>query len=125
LIYFSFLANGLAFGSASDDSTCRLWDVRAFRELAKFAVNGNSNPASGLAFSSSGRYMFTVYNDINCVVWDTLRGDICGELKGHTQRITSIGLSTDGCALATGSWDNSIRVSYHYISFYFVSFRFF
>eukprot|EP01023_Acetabularia_acetabulum_P051597 TRINITY_DN57137_c0_g1_i1.p1 TRINITY_DN57137_c0_g1~~TRINITY_DN57137_c0_g1_i1.p1 ORF type:complete len:336 (-),score=36.93 TRINITY_DN57137_c0_g1_i1:102-1022(-) len=108
-----FFPNGKAFGSGSDDYTCRLFDIRADRELMQYKVekkNEGEKAVTSLGFSISGRYLFASYDDPLCRVWDTLRGENVGELKGHGQRISCVGLSSDGCALATGSWDNLIKI---------------
>ena len=65
-----------------------------------------------VTFSMSGKFLFSGHMEQNAKIWDTLRGTAVGELKGHTRHISSIGLSSDGCAIATGSWDGSGRVSY-------------
>lgn len=104
-----FFPNGMAFGSGSDDCTCRLFDIRADRELMQYKAN-NDKVVTSLGFSLSGRYMFASYDDPVCRVWDTLKGESVHELKGHAQRISSVSVSADGYALATGSWDNMIKV---------------
>lgn len=104
-----FFPNGLAFGSGSDDCTCRLFDIRADRELMQYKIN-NEKVVTSIGFSLSGRYMFASYDDPVCRVWDTLKGESISELKGHGQRISTVSLSADGYALATGSWDNMIKV---------------
>ena len=71
-------------------------------------VNGKG--VTGVAFSASGRYLFAAYDDTVCQVWDTLKGETAGELRGHAQRISCLGVASDGCALATGSWDGTLRV---------------
>jgi len=35
---------------------------------------------------------------------------LSGNLTGHESRVTSISLTNDGMALASGSWDTSIRI---------------
>ena len=99
----------MAFGSGSDDGTCRLFDIRADRELMQYKPAAEKVVTS-LSFSLSGRYLFTSYDDPIIRVWDTLKGDPAGDLKGHNQRVSTVGISSDGCALASGSWDNSIKV---------------
>ena len=100
----------MAFGSGSDDCTCRLFDIRADRELMQYKAN--DKVVTSLTFSLSGRYLFGSYEDPVIRVWDTLRGETVGDLKGHSQRVSSVGLSSDGCALASGSWDNMIKVNF-------------
>ncbi|KAI8984302.1 G-protein beta subunit [Mycotypha africana] len=108
-----FFPNGHAFGTGSDDSTCRLYDIRADCELNVYADSVNNNNIYGVTsidFSRSGRLLFAGYDDYSCQVWDTLKGDHLGFLAGHENRISSLGVSRDGLALCTGSWDTLLKV---------------
>eukprot|EP01115_Flamella_aegyptia_P001571 TRINITY_DN125_c0_g1_i1.p1 TRINITY_DN125_c0_g1~~TRINITY_DN125_c0_g1_i1.p1 ORF type:complete len:346 (-),score=83.86 TRINITY_DN125_c0_g1_i1:136-1173(-) len=105
-----FFPNGLAFGTGSDDYSCRLFDIRADRELITYSSNNNQKGVTAIAFSISGRYLFAAYDDSTCHVWDTLKGELVGDLKGHQQRVSCLGVSVDGMALGTGSWDGTLRI---------------
>jgi len=104
-----YFPNGNAFATGSDDYSCRLWDIRADCELMKY-TQPLQKGVTAVAFSISGRYLFAAYDDTTCQVFDTLKGDTVGELKGHTQRVSCLGVAVDGCALGTGSWDGTLRV---------------
>jgi guanine nucleotide-binding protein G(I)/G(S)/G(T) subunit beta-1 len=41
---------------------------------------------------------------------DSLAGERVGVLSGHENRVSCLGVSADGMALASGSWDNSLKV---------------
>lgn len=45
-------------------------------------------------------------------VWDVLRGDRVGNLNGHENRVSCLGVSNDGMSLCTGSWDSTVSLSY-------------
>ena len=51
------------------------------------------------------------YDDYVCHVWDTLKGEKVYTLQGHDNRVSCLGVSSDGMALCTGSWDTLLRVS--------------
>jgi WD40 repeat protein len=106
----TFFPNGTAFASGSDDYTCRLFDIRADRELNQYKLPNSEKVVTSLSFSLSGRILFTAYEDAIARSWDTQKSEVIGELKGHDQRISSVDVSSDGTALATGSWDHTIRV---------------
>lgn len=81
-----FFPNGNAFGTGSDDASCRLFDIRADRELQSYTVsallvwqNAAETDTSGqigepvcgitsVAFSVSGRLLFAGYDDFECKV---------------------------------------------------------
>jgi len=65
---------------------------------------------TSLAFSASGRMLFVSYTDGHVVIWDTLKAERKGELKDHEKRVTSIGVSGDGNALCSASWDAFMKI---------------
>ena len=106
----SFFPNGDAFATGSDDASCRLFDIRADRELNSFTHDNILCGITSVAFSISGRVLFGGYDDWTCNVWDTLKGERVGVLTGHENRVSCLGVSADGMALCTGSWDSTLRV---------------
>jgi guanine nucleotide-binding protein G(I)/G(S)/G(T) subunit beta-1 len=105
-----FFPNGDAFATGSDDASCRLFDIRADRELNSFTHDNILCGITSVAFSISGRILFGGYDDWTCNVWDTLKGERVGVLTGHENRVSCLGVSVDGMALCTGSWDSTLRV---------------
>jgi guanine nucleotide-binding protein G(I)/G(S)/G(T) subunit beta-1 len=87
---------------------------------------------TSVAFSKSGRLLLAGYDDFNCNVWDTLRLERAGMsfvftineyqlhycissinigvLAGHDNRVSCLGVTEDGMAVATGSWDSFLRI---------------
>lgn len=105
-----FFPNGMAFGTGSDDASCKLFDIRADRELIGYSHDNILCGITSVAFSISGRYLFAGYDDFNCNVWDTLKGERVFTLIGHDNRVSCVGVSSDGMALCTGSWDSLLRI---------------
>ncbi|KAI8388795.1 G-protein beta subunit [Radiomyces spectabilis] len=105
-----FFPDGNAIGTGSDDASCRLFDLRADRELNIFTHEQIFCGITSIAFSLSGRLLFGGYDDYHCHVWDTLRGDRVGVLSGHDNRVSCLGVASDGMALCTGSWDNLLKI---------------
>jgi len=105
-----YFPNGLSFGTGSDDATCRLFDIRASREMMQYAHDEIICGITSIGFSASGRYLFAGYDDCNCNVWDTLKGERIGTLASHSNRLSCLGVSNDGKALCTGSWDSLLRI---------------
>jgi WD40 repeat protein len=109
-----FFPNGDAFATGSDDASCRLFDIRADRELNSYTHDNILCGITSVAFSISGRILFGGYDDWTCNVWDTLKGERVGVLTGHENRVSCLGVSTDGMALCTGSWDSTLKVRHRY-----------
>ena len=110
--FIRYFPNGLSFGTGSDDAWCRLFDIRSDRELMAYTRDDILCGITSVAFSISGRYLFAGYDDFHCNVWDTLKGERIGILDGHDNRVSCLGISADGMALCTGSWDSVLKVCY-------------
>lgn len=106
----SFFPSGDAFCTGSDDATSRLFDIRAFRQLQQFGSDDIICAVTSCALSSSGRYLFAGYDSFSCIMWDVLTGEKIETLHGHKNRISCVGVSFDGKALGTGSWDSSLNI---------------
>lgn len=103
-----FFPSGQAFATGSEDNSSKLYDTRFAGSLISY--DGDSGVTS-VTFSQSGKYFFSSYSMGNTVkVWDTMRGNLLSELKGHKERISSIGVSGDGLALGTACWDRTLKI---------------
>lgn len=105
-----FHPDGAAFATGSDDATCRLFDLRANRELATYAHGTISTGVTSVAFSKSGRILISAYEDNHAQLWDTLRVERVGVVNGHDARISSVRVSPAGNSIATGGWDAKVLV---------------
>jgi guanine nucleotide-binding protein G(I)/G(S)/G(T) subunit beta-1 len=104
--------DGRAFGTGSDDSTCRIFDLRACSELIQFRSNDIMCGLTCVDFSLSGRLLFAGYEDYNCYAWDTLGSTSkqAFQLQGHENRVSCLSVSPDGGSICTGSWDTTLRI---------------
>ena len=112
-----FFPDGNAFGTGSDDSTCRLFDMRSYGEVNKFGNDRITSGITSVAFSKSGRLMFGGYDDFNTYVWDTLADSSQAAYSlpsQHENRVSCLGVNAKGDAVCTGSWDTT--VSNYYLS---------
>lgn len=73
-----FFPNGSAFATGSDDATCRLFDLRADQELSLYCHDNIICGITSVAFSRSGRLLLAGYDDFNCNIWDSMKGDRAG-----------------------------------------------
>jgi WD40 repeat protein len=57
--------------------------------------------------------LYAGYDDFNSYVWDTMKGKQVASLVGHDNRVSCLGMSSDGMALCTGSWDSFLKVYFN------------
>jgi guanine nucleotide-binding protein G(I)/G(S)/G(T) subunit beta-1 len=105
-----FFPDGQAFGTGSDDSSCRIFDMRAYRQMNMYANDKILCGITSVSFSQTGKFLFAGYDDYACHVWDTLHGTKVQHLSGHENRVSCLGVSIDGQALCTGSWDTLLKI---------------
>ncbi|KAG8145017.1 hypothetical protein E2320_013398, partial [Naja naja] len=84
-----YYPSGDAFASGSDDATCRLYDLRADREVAIYSKESIIFGASSVDFSLSGSRVAILF--------------------GHENRVSTLRVSPDGTAFCSGSWDHTLR----------------
>lgn len=85
--------------------------MRADKEVAVYSKESIIFGVNSVDFSVSGRLLFAGYNDYTINVWDTLKAQRVCLLYGHENKVSCLQVSPDGTALATGSWDFTLRVS--------------
>merc|ERR1719198_13934 len=105
----SFFPGGHSFGTGSDDSSCRMFDMRCFNQVAELATDKILCGVTSVAFTKSGRFLFGGYDDYKCYIWDTLTSEHCA-MSFHENRVSCLGTETEGRAVATGSWDTILKV---------------
>ena len=92
--------------TASEDKTCRIFDVESQREDAKFEHGGLVN---SVAWSPDGKKVATASRDKTCRIFDveSQREDAKFE---HGDWVYSVAWSPDGKKVATASRDNTCRI---------------
>ncbi|XP_056331711.1 guanine nucleotide-binding protein G(I)/G(S)/G(T) subunit beta-3a [Danio aesculapii] len=105
-----FFPNGNAVITGSDDASCKLYDLRSDQELITYQDSSIMCGVTSIAPSLSGRLILAGYDDFNCNIWDSLKSERVGVLSGHDNRVSCIGVTPDGMACCTGSWDSFLKI---------------
>lgn len=55
-------------------------------------------------------FLFFFFFFQSSYIWDTQLGTLIDQLVGHDNRVSCLGVTEDGKALATGSWDTLLKI---------------
>jgi WD40 repeat protein len=119
-VSFSPDGNTLVSGSG----TIKLWNVETGKEIC--TLSGHNREVNSVSFSSDGKTLATGSEDNTIKLWDvetgkgirTLSGhngsvysvSFSNTLSGHNGSVYSVSFSNDGKTLASGGWDNTIKL---------------
>lgn len=109
LILF-FSVNTLAIGC--DDSSIKLYDLRAIGgKIGKFKEEQGYESVQSLAFSTSGRLLFSSYNNNHVKVWDVLHERKAHQMKAaHKEAVKALSMAADGATLVSAGKDGVITL---------------
>lgn len=93
--------------TGSDDSTAKIWDLRARTHVNSFA---HKYPVLSVSFNDTAEKLLTGGIDNQIRLWDIRKNDVEYGLAGHTDSITGLALSHEGSYLLSNSMDQMLRV---------------
>ena len=93
---------------AGDHPHIRLWDLEKL--AVKKELQGHSQAAVALAFSTKGDRLLSGGWDNSAIVWDLEKGMPAKVLSGHSGRVEGVAYSADGKRALTGSLDRKVRL---------------
>ena len=106
-----FFPSGAAVASGSDDSSIRMFDLRSSGPINILSEDRIICGVTDLTFSKTGRLLFSSYDESYIIAWEIISKEgTFHELKGHRNRVSTIGVNTSGNALLTGSWDTELAI---------------
>jgi WD40 repeat protein len=94
--------------SASDDTTIKLWDLAAFREVR--TLSGHGGPVIGLALAPDGRTLASASADGTVKLWDVDTGAELRTLSGSMGAVDAVDFDGRGTRLAAGGVNGKIQV---------------
>lgn len=109
-----FAVNALLFTpearllAASSDTTLRLWDVAAGRELARY--EGQDEPLVSLALTRDGSIVAAGGARGTLALWRTADHSFIGARYAHPGPVFGLAFTPDGQRLLSGGFDAAIRI---------------
>lgn len=109
VIGLSFMPNGKALISASRDGTIRFWATSNGRQIGKIE---DRNSVISMAVTGDRKLIATGGDEQDPTVHirDLESGTLLRTIRGHQDSVTSLTFSPRGNVLASGSWDQTIRL---------------
>ncbi|PAV19327.1 nucleotide-binding-oligomerization-domain like receptor [Pyrrhoderma noxium] len=100
--------DGKSLVTGSEDGTVTVWSAET-GEVLKGPSEGHGDGVTKLSFTSDGdEYRFACSSGQNVLIWKLNVEPIT--CQGHSSLVVSLCFSPDGKHVASGSWDNTIRV---------------
>ncbi|KAK9505611.1 hypothetical protein O3M35_009622 [Rhynocoris fuscipes] len=93
--------------SGSDDCSIKVWDPR---KKGKATTLVNPYQVLTVSFNDTAEQVFSSGIDNDIKIWDLRTNSVINKLRGHTDSVTGMALSSDGSYLLTNSMDNSLRI---------------
>ena len=100
-----------SFISASSDGVARLFDMRALRCVGQYKSSANPAPLSSVCLSLSSRILFCGDEAGFITMWDLFDDRVpIKRLESHSDKVTSMEISTMGSVLASASVDGKVNL---------------
>lgn len=98
--------NGRFIASGSIDKTIKLWNAQ--RGILILNISGHTGEVRCVIINKT-REIFSASNDKTIKYWDN-KGNLRHTFHGHSREIISLALSADESLMASGGWENTIRL---------------
>ncbi|MFO0937116.1 MAG: protein kinase [Gemmataceae bacterium] len=118
VIAVDYSPDGKWIASAGTDRTIRIWQAEDQQDIA--VLHGHRGTIGNVKFAKNGRQLVSLsplvplvtgsVGDGTIRIWDVDPNVTLPILKGHTSYVYPVAYSPDGHWIASGGWDNTVRL---------------
>lgn len=102
-------SSGIIIASGSEDTKCKIWDLRMKQNQNIFTFKEHSGVINSLQLSPDSRWIASGSADGSLKIWDISTGKVMGEFKIPGQQVTCVEYNPQSLALANGSTDRTVK----------------
>ena len=104
-----FSPNGFHIATASEDNTCKIWDLR--KRTCIYTIPAHTNLLSDVKYQKTeGQYLVTASYDNTAKIWSNKTWQPPKMLPGHDGKVMSVDVSPDHKFIATSSYDRTFKL---------------
>lgn len=104
-----FSPDGYHIVTASEDNTCKIWDLR--KRAIVYTIPAHTNLLSDVKFQKTGgHYLVTSSYDNTAKIWTNRTWQPLKTLSGHDGKVMSCDISPDSQYIATSSYDRTFKL---------------
>jgi len=104
-----FSPNGFHIATASEDNTCKIWDLR--KRTCIYTIPAHTNLLSDVKYQRiEGQYLVTASYDNTAKIWSNKTWQPLKMLPGHDGKVMSVDVSPDHKFIATSSYDRTFKL---------------
>lgn len=105
----NFSPNGYHIATASEDNSCKIWDLR--KRSCIYTIPSHTNIVSDIKYQKNeGEYLVSASFDKTANIWSNKTWQPLKTLSGHDGKIMSLDISPDNKFILTGSYDRTFKL---------------
>lgn len=100
---------GYQIATASEDNTCKIWDLR--KRSVIYSIPAHNNLISDVKFQKEDTYyLVTASYDNTVKIWTNRTWQPLKTLSGHDGKVMCVDISPDDQYIATSSYDRTFKL---------------
>ncbi len=102
--------DGVSLASGSADKTIKVWNATTGNCHSTLSVDSGPCGVTSISYSPAGDLIAAGCGNGKIHLLDTATFAVKRSLTGHSSHVMSVAWNNDGTKLATGGWENSVKI---------------